>query len=249
MRAALRTSRREERRSAAISARRNWMACSVSMGAPNWRRTCVWSRAASRHACAAPRLQDAMLMRPPSRPAMAILNPAPSSPSRLSSGTRQFSMTTSRVGWQFHPNLRSFLPKLSPGASFGTRMHEMPRGPALPVRHMTAYTSLWPAPLMNAFVPLRTQWSPSRRAVVASDAASDPAPGSVRQYEAKYSMLASLGTSAARTAGLPNESTIQHTMLWMLMYADVLGQAVASASKTRDACMRVRPVPPSSSRV
>ncbi len=62
-----------------------------------------------------------------------------------------------------------------------------------------------PPPEINAFEPLRMRESPSRRAEVNREAASEPALGSVRQYEANFwlsaafiqivetSMLASCG--------------------------------------------------------
>ncbi|CNL49228.1 Uncharacterised protein [Mycobacterium tuberculosis] len=46
---------------------------------------------------------------------------------------------------------------------------------------MTTYTAASPAPEMNCFTPVSTYSSPSRTALVAMFAASDPAPGSVRQ--------------------------------------------------------------------
>ena len=55
-----------------------------------------------------------MLMRPPSRPLIAILKPAPSSPMRLDSGTRTWSSMTAVVGWAFQPSLFSIFPKLRP---------------------------------------------------------------------------------------------------------------------------------------
>jgi hypothetical protein len=57
----------------------------------------------------------AILMRPPSSPAIAILKPMPSSPSRFSTGTRAFSKITARVGCAFQPILRSLAPNDTPG--------------------------------------------------------------------------------------------------------------------------------------
>ena len=78
-----------------------------------------------------------MLSRPPSSPAIAILKPMPSGPSRFSTGTRAPSKITARVGWAFQPILRSFAPSATPGVSPGTTSVEMPDGPSPPVRAMT----------------------------------------------------------------------------------------------------------------
>ena len=49
---------------------------------------------------------------------------------------------------------------------------------------------------------------------MASEAASDPAPGSVRQYEARHSIVASRGSQADRRASHANSSIIHAHMLW-----------------------------------
>ena len=68
---------------------------------------------------------------------------------------------------------------------------------------------------MKAFDPLRTKVSPNFRALVRRLAASDPAPGSVRQYEAIESRLAIAGAKRRRRSSEPNRSTIQAAMLWI----------------------------------
>ena len=78
-----------------------------------------------------------MLRRPPSSPIIAILKPSPSAPSRLATGTRQFSKITIAVGWLFQPSFCSFLPKDRPGVPFSTTRQEMPLGPGPPVRSIT----------------------------------------------------------------------------------------------------------------
>ncbi len=122
-----------------------------------------------------------MPSRPPFRPLIAIRKPSPASPSSRSAGTRTPSSTTWRVGWAFHPIFFSFGPNDSPGSSRSTRNAEIPRGPSPPVRASTMYRCDAPAPEMNCFVPVSTYASPSRTARVRSAAASEPAPGSVRQ--------------------------------------------------------------------
>lgn len=94
-----------------------------------------------------------MLSRPPSSPRIAIAKPPPSVPSRADAGTRTPSKFTIAVGWQLHPIFLSGFPKDRPGLPEGTIKQEMPFGPAAPVRHMIRYTSLRPAPEMNAFAP------------------------------------------------------------------------------------------------
>src|SRR5690606_24405931 len=99
------------------------------------------------------------------------------------------------------------------GLSAGTANAEMPCAPASPVRAMTTSTSVAPAPEMNAFEPLIRYASPSRRAVVLMLAASEPAPGSVRQYEASLVPCASAGHQRSTVAGVPQVAIIQVAML------------------------------------
>ncbi len=65
-------------------------------------------------------------MRPPSRVFIATLKPLPSSPSRFSFGTRQFSNTSSMVGDERIPIFFSFLPNENPGVPFSTMKAVMP---------------------------------------------------------------------------------------------------------------------------
>ncbi len=92
----------------------------------------------------------------------------------------------------------------------------MPPAPSTPLRAITTSTSVAPAPEMNALLPLITHASPSRRAPVRSDAASEPAFGSVRQYDASLSPRASAGPHSAATSGRANAVTIHVAMLWMV---------------------------------
>jgi hypothetical protein len=59
-------------------------------------------------------------------------------------------------------------------------MPEAPE-PASPVLAISTSTSVLPAPLMKALLPLTMYSLPTSSARVLSEAASDPAPGSVRQ--------------------------------------------------------------------
>ena len=97
-----------------------------------------------------------MLMRPPSRPFIAMAKPSPSSPRRCVSGTSTSSKLIARVGWLFQPIFCSFLPNCTPGVCAGTAKAEMPPGPAPPVRAITTSRSVSPAPEMKALLPLST---------------------------------------------------------------------------------------------
>ena len=97
-----------------------------------------------------------MFTRPPFRPFMAIPKPVPSSPSRLPTGIRTFSMTTWRVGWAFQPIFVSSAPKDRPGVPSGTMNAVIPALPVSAVRAITRYTPEDPAPEMNCLVPLST---------------------------------------------------------------------------------------------
>ena len=73
-----------------------------------------------------------------------------------------------------------------PGVSAGTTKALMPLAPdcASPAAldlAMSTSTSVLPAPLMKALAPLMTYSLPTSSARVLSEAASEPAPGSVRQ--------------------------------------------------------------------
>jgi hypothetical protein len=69
------------------------------------------------------------------------------------------------------------------GVSAGTAKALMPEAPdcASPVRAMSTSTSVLPAPEMKALEPLMMYSLPTSSARVLSEAASEPAPGSVRQ--------------------------------------------------------------------
>ena len=68
---------------------------------------------------------------------MAILKPWPSGPSRLATGTRQFSKITAAVGWLFQPSFCSCLPNDRPGVPLSTTSVETPPAPGPPVRSIT----------------------------------------------------------------------------------------------------------------
>ena len=78
-----------------------------------------------------------MLSRPPSSPAIAILKPMPSAPTRLATGTRTPSRITWRVGCARQPIFFSLAPNESPACRLDQESAEMPDGPPSPVRAMT----------------------------------------------------------------------------------------------------------------
>ena len=78
------------------------------------------------------------------------------------------------------PSLSSFLPIEKPGVSFSTTKEAWPRWPSVgSTVATTTVTSAMPPLEMKTFVPLSTHSSPSRLAVVRSEATSEPAPASV----------------------------------------------------------------------
>jgi len=93
-------------------------------------------------------------------------------------------------------------------------------------------------------LPSITHSCPTASARVLSEAASEPAPGSVRQYEASFSPRVSSGPQCSRTAGVAQVPSIQVAMLWMVMKAVVEGSTAAISSNTSVASSRGRPRPP-----
>jgi len=83
---------------------------------------------------------------------------------------------------------------LNPGAPFSTMKAVMPfcrrSGSVRASTTKTCPTVPW---VMNILLPLRTQRSPRRTAVVFIPAASEPLPGSVRPHPPSHSPLASFG--------------------------------------------------------
>ena len=136
----------------------NWVFWKAERGLLNWERPETYSRVESSAKAAPPTEQVAMLILPPSRPAMAIPNPWPSSPTLFSSPTTTSSSCTTQVGCEFHPSFTSGLPKLTPSWPFSTKKQEIPLALSTlgSVRAITTYTSLVPAPEMKALAPFRT---------------------------------------------------------------------------------------------
>ena len=139
-----------------MSAILNCSAWNAARGLPNCSRSVIYCLAVLSACCAVPIEQVAMLIRPPSKPCIANLNPSPSAPMRFAAGIRTFSRVTRRVGCAFQPIFSSALPYEIPSASAGTTNAEIPFGPASPVRAITTSTSVSPAPEINIFEPFNT---------------------------------------------------------------------------------------------
>ena len=92
------------------------------------------------------------------------------------------------------PILSSCGPTLTPFMSRVTmKAVSLPRSSAWPVLAKTVKKPARPPLVIQSLLPSSTQSSPSRTAVVLMLAASEPAPGSVRQKAAIISPVASLG--------------------------------------------------------
>ena len=110
----------------------------------------------------------------------------------MRSGTLTLSKCTVVVELERRPILSSCGPMLTPSMSFVTmKAVILPRPPSSGVLAKTVKKSAMPPLVIQSLLPLRTQSSPSFTAVVVTAAASEPAPGSVRQYAAIISPLAS----------------------------------------------------------
>src|SRR5688572_6026818 len=142
-----------------------------------------------------PKESEAIEILPPSNIFIACLKPSPTLPRRLESGMVQFSKIISAVSEARMPSLFSFLPPLKPAVPLSTT-----KAVALsfvlgsPVRQITTATSpLFPW-VIQFFVPLMVQLSPSRTAVHFILPASLPVLGSVKPQAPIHSADASLGS-------------------------------------------------------
>ena len=91
---------------------------------------------------------------------------------------RTLSRTSSAVSDDSQPVFLSARPTEKPGVPFSTMNMEMSRLPGPDLAAMKYRSACTPL-VMNILVPLSTQSSPSRLAVVRMPATSEPAPGSV----------------------------------------------------------------------
>lgn len=97
---------------------------------------------------------------------------------------------------------------MNPGVPEGTMIVEISFLPSarVPVTAVTVTSEVMSVPelVMNCLVPLTTQWSPSRRAVVRVPPASEPAPGSVRPNPASARPVTRSGNQVCFCSSVPN---------------------------------------------
>src|SRR5712692_6373381 len=145
-------------------------------------------------------------------------------PSIQSAGTRQLSKTIIAVSEARIPSLFSTRATVIPGVLCSTMKGLIPARPAFlsTVAHTTTKPSdfsaaIWPA-VQKIFVPLITQWSPSRVAVVVIAAESEPHPGSV--------------IAIAPHLGLPSRKPPEETLL--LLWRAGRADGCPAESRTRN---------------
>ena len=131
------------------------------------------------------------------------------SPTRCESDTRTSSRVSSTVSLERQPSFWRCFEAVNPCVPWSTTKAVIPFCLATSgfVRASTTQKPPTQPCVMNIFVPLMTQSSPSRRAVVARAAESLPLPGSVRAQAASHSPLAALGRYLRFWASLPNART------------------------------------------
>jgi hypothetical protein len=162
------------------------------MGLPNCLRSfaCPADSAMSRFI--APMAPPPRPLRPLLRMFMATLKPPFLGPSRWSCGTSTSSRYTVQVELARMPILSSCAPTETPAMSRVTmNADRCARSPGGPVFAKTVKKSAMPALVIQIFEPLRTKPSAVSSAVVRTEAASEPAPSSVRQNAAIISPVAS----------------------------------------------------------
>ena len=105
------------------------------------------------------------------------------------------------------PTLSYEGPTVKPGVPDGTTMVEISERPSgrFPVTAVTVTRRVMVVPelVMNALLPLTTQWSPSRTARVRQAPASVPPPGSVSPNALRAVPAHSSGSQRARCAAVP----------------------------------------------
>ena len=189
-----------------------------------------------------------MPMRPASSTCSVLMNPSPSSPTSASAGTRQSWKITSLVSLARMPSLFSFLPADRPGVPRSTTNAEMPCRPC--ARSVTAITTSVPPIVpcvMNCLLPLMTQSSPSRRAVVRIAAASLPALGLGQAPGAERLALAPAATRYSlllRLAAEHRTDARAHSPLCAATDSAIDGSTRASSSMQMQYSTADMPAPP-----
>jgi hypothetical protein len=141
--------------------------------------------------------------------------------------------------------LSSFFPEETPGVSPGTTKADRPLCPRdRSVEANTVYWEAWAPFVMKHFRPFRTYSPPSRRAVVAIAPASDPAPGSVRQKEAKRNFAANGETNALFCSSVPARRIGPSARPLAVIEVATPEQPQASSSSRKHVSRDERPCPP-----
>src|SRR5208282_6821899 len=168
----------------------------------------AYASAISRHPCARPTPSDAIAIRPRLRVSRNCLNPCPSTPNRFAAGIRQSSKINSAVADERHPILRYCLPARNPGVPLSTTsalISFLPRGSTPVTAAITTISFIRvPAFEMKHLLPLITQLSPTRSALVLVPPASEPADGSVRPKAPSASPRISGRSHLSRCASVPS---------------------------------------------
>ena len=146
----------------------------------------------------------AIPMRPPSSVAIAMRKPRPSSCSSRSRPTRAPSIARSDVVEELSPSFSSS--RVIRTCSASSTKQETPRAPAVSgsVRAKSRNVPARDPFVIHCLEPFSTQSSPSDTALVRSEPASEPAPGSVSANAPSCSPRASGGTKRARCSSVPN---------------------------------------------
>ena len=182
------------------SASIHWMAWKSAMGLPKALRSLAYARGHVERAVAEAERHRGDRDPPAVEDPHRVEKPWSTSPTRCASGTRTPSSVSSAVSLERQPSLSRCFDAREPrrpvlddergdAALLGRRRGSSARGRRRSRRREPC--------VMNVLVPLRTQSSPSRRAVVRSAAESLPLPGSVSAHAASHSPRGRLRQVAA----------------------------------------------------
>src|SRR5712692_2917664 len=233
----------------AMSASMNWIAWCSAMGFANWTRSFAYLTDSSKAPWAMPTAIAPMPILPPSRIFSAFGNPSFSFPSNAVDGTWQSVRITCDVGLPRTPSLSSTRPIESPGFPRSTMNALIPRFPF--VASVIAWITKVPATgafVHRFFVPLRTQPSFDRFAVVSIAEASEPLFGSVSAQAPSLRPLARSGTYLRRWSSFPAIQTVPvHRELWAAMMSAWDPQTRATSSTVIARAIESRPAPSYSS--
>ena len=177
---------------------------------------------------------------------LAIVQPWFSSPMRFSAGTRTSSKKTSLTSKP--PSMSSIGRRVTPGESIGKTSIEMPRCFFSAVgsvrQRQKIQSACWPS-VVHVFWPLTTQSSPSRTAVVRSEARSEPASGSEKPWHHQMSRFAVLARKRSFCSWLPKAAMTGPIMLALnASGSGTLASCISSRQMWR--CSGVQSWPPHS---